>query len=122
LIRQLKAAIAGVALGTGDVGYLHFSLGFCACSGATNHQTEKSSLPLSLAASTRSFQSHLVQETFCIRLLAFVEPHESNRPNHLVTQDAHRDHGNTAVVVNRNLMAVFNTHSDVVFPDNIRRP
>jgi hypothetical protein len=29
LIRQMKAAIAGVALGTSDVGYLHLSLGFC---------------------------------------------------------------------------------------------
>jgi hypothetical protein len=29
LIRQLEAAIAGVALGTSDVGYLHLALGFC---------------------------------------------------------------------------------------------
>jgi hypothetical protein len=29
LIRQLKAAIAGIAFGTSDVGYLHRSLSFC---------------------------------------------------------------------------------------------
>ena len=42
LIRQLQTAIAGVAFGTSDVGYLHLSLGSAARSRATNHQTEKS--------------------------------------------------------------------------------
>jgi hypothetical protein len=42
LIRQLKAAIAGIAFGTRDVGYLHLSLGFCCSFPGDEHPTEKS--------------------------------------------------------------------------------
>jgi hypothetical protein len=56
LMRQLKAAIAGVALGTSDVGYLHLSLGFCRSFPGDEPPNREKLVAASLAASARSFQ------------------------------------------------------------------
>jgi hypothetical protein len=42
--------------------------------------------------------------------------HSSSRANQNHS-NAHRDHGNNAAVLNRNLMAALNAHPNVVFPD-----
>ena len=131
LIRKLKAAIAGVAFGTSDVGYLHLSLGFCrSFRGDQPPNREKP-----VAFESDRFGA-IVPVTTSLRDSIFTNPSSrdsqrganQNYFKRVVTQrslmHAHpaisiapRDPGSNAAVLNRYLMAALNVHSDVVFPD-----
>jgi hypothetical protein len=123
LIRQLKAAIAGVAFGTSDVGYLHLSLGFCRsfpgdeppnrekpvgsdsdCFGAIVPVTTSLRDPSSRISSSKDSPQGTNQNYFK-RIMT----------RRIRTQRAHRNLDSNAAVVNRYLMAVLNARSHVLF-------